>query len=390
MAGTIKKRAKGSYTIWWDEGRDPLSGKRRQRNKSIKGTKRNAEAELRKILSDLDSGDYIKPNRVTLGDFLEKWLTDYVWPNRSPETAQGYQTIVRKHLIPGLGGHSLHNLQPEMLQAYYAEKLASGRRDGRGGLSPRTVRHHHTTLHTALQSAVKWKLLTRNPVDSVDPPQYQRQEMKTFDESGLVSFLEYIQESEYYPLFYTFLYTGLRRAEALAIRWQDIDLVLGQISVNRTLHHLEDKSIQYRRPKTPKSRRMIALTPTNSIVLRDHYQQVKELRTELGIPLTEEDLVFAHVDGSPLLPSTISHVWARLTKRAGFKSIRLHDARHSHVSLMLKQGVDPKTISERLGHSSVVITLDTYAHLLPGMQEAAARGFDEGLSRYKTVPEATT
>ena len=145
----------------------------------------------------------------------------------------------------------------------------------------------------------------------------------------------------------------------------------------------------YRTPKTPKSRRLIALTPTTSILLRDHYQQVKEQRSALGVPLTDEDLVFAHPDGSPLLPDTISHVWSRLTKKAGFKGIRLHDARHSHVSLMLKQGVAPKTISERLGHSSVVITLDTYAHLLPGMQEAAARGFDEGLSPYKAAREST-
>ncbi len=139
----------------------------------------------------------------------------------------------------------------------------------------------------------------------------------------------------------------------------------------------------FRAPKTPKSRRLIALTPTNSIVLRDHYQRVKEQRSALGNLLTDEDLVFAHTDGSPLLPHSITNAWKRLVKQAGYQGIRLHDARHTHVSVMLKQGVDPKTISERVGHSSVVITLDTYAHLLPGMQDAAARGFDEGLSHFK-------
>ena len=389
MAGTIKKRSRNSWTIWWDEGRDQVTGRRRQRNKSIKGTKKDAEKRLREILTSLDGGDYVQPAKLTLGEFLERWLKDHVWPYLSPETAQGYQVIVDKHLIPALGKQTLHNLQPDVLQAYYAQKLASGRRDGKGGLSPRTVRHHHTTLHTALKSAVKWKLLTRNPADAVEAPRFQRREMKTLDETGLISFLESIQGSEYYPLFYTILYTGMRRSEALAVRWIDLDLVLGQLSINRTLHHLEDGTMIYRTPKTPKSRRLIALTPTNSIVLRNHYQQVKELRVELDSPLMEEDLVFSHTDGSPLLPHSITNAWKRLIKRSGYRGIRLHDARHTHVSVMLKQGVAPKTISERVGHYSVVITLDTYAHLLPGKQEAAARGFDEGLKHYKVAQEST-
>ena len=374
MRGHITQRAKGSWSIVLDLGRDPSTGKRRQKWVTVRGTKKDAEKKLTELQSQLDSGDYVQSAKLTLGEFLERWLKDHVWPYLSPETAQGYQVIVQKHLIPALGRRALNNLQPDVLQAYYAQKLASGRRDGKGGLSPRTVRHHHTTLHTALKSAVKWKLLTRNPADAVEAPRFQRREMKTLDETGLISFLESIQGSEYHPLFYTILYTGMRRSEALAVRWRDLDLVLGQLSINRTLHHLEDGTMVFRTPKTPKSRRLIPLTPTNSIVLRDHYQRVKEQRSALGNLLTDEDLVFAHTDGSPLLPHSITNAWKRLVKQAGYQGIRLHDARHTHVSVMLKQGVDPKTISERVGHSSVVITLDTYAHLLPGMQDAAAGG----------------
>lgn len=382
MRGNMRQRSKGSWTLTlsWRE-----DGHLRQTYHTVKGTKREAENKLATLITQMDTGQYSPPDKTTLRAFLDRWLRDYVWRegNLSPETAQVYQIIVDKHLVPAMGSIPLQKLTPDRIEGYYTDKLANGRRDGKGGLSPRTVRHHHTTLHTALSRAVKLRVLARNPADAVDPPRFQRREMRTFDEAGMVAFLEGIENSEYYPLFYTILYTGMRRSEALAIRWQDLDLVLGQLSINRTLHHLEDDTMVFRAPKTPKSRRMIALTPTTSIVLRDHYQRVKNLRVELGNPLTEEDLVYSHPDGSPLLPDTISHVWARLTKKVGFKGIRLHDARHTHVSVMLKQGVDPKTISERVGHSSVVITLDTYAHVLPGMQEAAARGFDEGLSHFK-------
>ena len=392
MRGHITQRAKGSWSIVLDLGRDPSTGKRKQKWVTVRGTKKDAEKKLTELQSQLDSGDYVQSAKLTLGEFLHRWLRDYVHvpPNLSPETAQGYDIICREHLMPALGHLELAKVTPEVLQAYYSKALKEGRCDGKGGLAPRTVRHHHTTLHTALGRAVKWHVLARNPADAVDAPRFQRKEMRTLDETGLNGFLESIQGSEYHPLFYAILYTGMRRSEALAVRWIDLDLILGQLSINRTLHHLEDGTMLFRAPKTPKSRRMIALTPTTSIVLRDHYQRVKEQRATLGIPLTAEDLVFAHEDGSPLLPHSVTNAWKRLVKRAGYQGIRLHDARHSHVSLMLKQGVDPKTISERLGHSSVVITLDTYAHLLPGMQEAAARGFDEGLSRYKTVAEPTT
>jgi integrase len=182
-------------------------------------------------------------------------------------------------------------------------------------------------------------------------------------------------------LFYTLLFTGLRRSEALALRWRDVDLILGYISVNRTLHQLNDKSFVFRQPKTEKSRRTVALPPSLSIVLRRHRDSQQEHRALLATAMSDDDLIFSQLDGSPLLPHSITNAWKRLVKQAGFQGIRLHDARHTHATLMLKQGVNAKIISERFGHSSVVITLDTYSHVLPGLQEALARGFDEGLGR---------
>ena len=397
MRGQLKQRSKdketgkgkGSWTIILDAGRDPTTGKRRQQWHTVKGTKREAEKRLAELVLEADHGVYIKPAKETVGEFFGKWLKEYAWPNLSPETAQVYQIMAEKHIIPALGAIPLQQLAPERLQAYYADKLVNGRRDGRGGLSPRTVRHHHRLLHVALANAVKWRLIQRNPADAVDAPKYRPKEMRTFDQDGLTTFLESIRGSEYYPLFYTLLYTGLRRAEFLALRWQDVDVDLGYISVNRSLHHLLDKSFMFQQPKTDKSRRMIALPPSASIVLRSHKDHQRAQRLILSLLVGDADLVFAHPDGSPLLPHTITNVWKRLVKRAGFQGIRLHDARHSHASLMLAQNVHPKIVSERLGHSSVSITLDVYSHVIPGLQEAAARQFDEGLRHGSpdSVPE---
>lgn len=296
-----------------------------------------------------------------------------------------YEIMATAHIIPGMGAIPLQKLTPERLQAYYADKLAHGKRNGTGGLSPRTVRHHHRLLHVALGNAVKWRLIPRNPADVVDPPKFHRKEMKAFDQDGLNAFLEAVKGTEYYPLFYTLLFTGLRRSEALALRWRDVDVDLGYISVNRTIHQLNDKSFVFRQPKTEKSRRTVALPPFLSIVLRQHRESQQAQRLLMETTLSEDDLLFAHVDGSPLLPHSVTNAWKRLVKQAGFRGIRLHDARHSHATLMMEQGVNPKIVSERLGHSSVSITLDVYSHVLPGLQEAAALGFDEGLRTRELV-----
>ena len=272
---------------------------------------------------------------------------------------------------------TLTQLKPEHLQRYYSEKLTGGRCDGKGGLSPKTVRHHHVTLHDALQSAVKWGLLLRNPADAVSPPHVQRPEMHIWGEDDINGFLEVAKETPYHCLFYLALFTGMRRSELLGLKWNDMDLILGEVSVTRSLHHLRDGKIVFRSPKTAKGRRTVALPPSATLLLKKHWEKQMLERAMLGIPLTGDDLVFSHPDGKLLLPDTVTHAWINLVSRAGVKAIRLHDARHSHANLMLKQGVHPKIVQERLGHSSIQITLDTYSHVAPGLQQAAAKAFDK-------------
>jgi len=377
MRGHIEKRGKNSYSLAISMGRDANTGKYKYQWVTVKGTKKEAEKRLSEVLNQIDNGTFMKPGKTTLAEYLDRWLKDYAWPNLAPRTAEGYEHIIHHHLIPALGNIALTQLKPEHLQRYYSEKLSNGRCDGKGGLNLRTVRHHHMALHTALEHAVKWGLLSRNVADAVNPPTCQRPQWQTLSEDGISTFLQAAKKTPYYALFYLALFTGMRRSELLALRWCDVDLLLCQAYVTRALHHLRTGETVIRAPKSAKGRRMVALSPSAALLLQEHQNKQEAQRAMLGIPIKEDDFIFSDLQGKPLLPNTVTHAWIKLVRRTGLKGIRLHDARHTHASLMLKQGVHPKIVQERLGHASIQITLDTYSHVAPGLQEAAAAGFDK-------------
>ncbi len=389
MRGSITER-NGSHRIAISLGRDPVSKKYRQYFETVKGNKKDAERRLREVLSNLDNGTFAKPSKLTVTAYLEQWLQDYCKPNLAPRTTESYEYIVRSHLTPYLGNILLAQLKPEHLQHLYSEKLSAGRSDGKGGLSNRTVRYCHVTMHKALSSAVRLGMIPRNVADAVEVPKLRHHEMHTMCESDIHIFLEYSKSTPYYPLFFTLLFTGLRRSEVLALRWSDIDLLLCQLSVTRTIHQLHNGEITYGEPKTGKSKRLVNLSPSTVIVLREHRQAQVELRESLGLsPIADDDLIFCRHDGKPYLPDSVTHTWHKLALQCGLKGIRLHDARHTHASIMLKQGVHPKVVQERLGHSSIQITLDTYSHVAPGLQESAANRFDDMvMPKHKDIIEA--
>jgi len=373
MRGHITKRGKNSYSIAISLGKDSSTGKYKQQWVSVKGTKKDTEKRLSELLHQLDNGTFISPGKTTLEEYLIKWLSDYAKPNLSPRSFERYAGIIKKHITPDMGNIPLTQLKSEHLQKHYSTILNSG-------LSARTVRYHHAVLHKALQTAVKWGVLSHNVADGVDIPRIRRNEMQTWDEYEIARFLEATANNVYYPLFHTAIYTGMRRSELLALRWQDVDFIYCQVYVSRSLHHLKDGQYIFTEPKSLKSRRTIALSPSAIITLRQHQEKQRLERTVLGLELKESDLVFGTLDGKPLRPNTVTYAWARLAAKAGVKVIRFHDARHTHASLMLKQGIHPKIVQERLGHSSIQMTLDTYSHVAPGLQQAAAEGFDKMLN----------
>lgn len=374
----IKRKGSNNYTIVLQLGLDPSTGKRKQQWITAGSSKREAEKQMAELIHQMDTGVFVKPNKNAFSKYLEEWLKDYVWPNLSPRTAEGYESIVRCHLIPALGSIPLVQLKPEHLQRYYSEKLSTGRHDGNGGLSQTTVSHHHTCLHRALKMALRWGRISRNPADAVIPPRPQRSEMHTMTEDEINIFLEAAKKTSYYVLFYLALFTGMRRSELLALRWCDVDLLLCQAHITRSLHYLKTGEIVFRAPKTTRARRMVSLPPSSACLLQEHKDKRE---AQLEMTLKEDDLIFSDREGKPLLPDTISHAWAKLVKRVGLEHIRLHDARHTHASLLLKQSVHPKIVQERLGHATISTTLDLYSHVSPGLQEAAAIGFDKHVNR---------
>ncbi|MFC1965219.1 tyrosine-type recombinase/integrase [Chloroflexota bacterium] len=369
MRGHIVQRSKGTYSIKISLGKDPTTGKYKSQWFTVQGSKKDAEKRLSELLHQLDTGSYMKPGKTTVADYLQKWLSDYAKPNLSPRTIEGYEHIIKHYVIPNLGNHTLVHLKPEHLQHFYSAELTAG-------LSAQTVRHHHMVIHKALDSAVEWGLIIRNAADAVRPPKAQRIEMQTWSENEIVQFLEAAKTIPYYELFYLALFTGMRRSELLALRWQDIDFIYSQIYVSRSLHVLKGSKVVFMSPKTATGRRTIALSPSAILLLKDYREKMETESLLLGKPVADSDLVFSTL-GKHLLPNTVTHAWSKLVNHIGLKAIRLHDARHTHASIMLKQGIHPKIVQERLGHSSIQITLDTYSHVAPGLQEAAANRFDD-------------
>lgn len=381
MRGHITKRAPGSWSIVLDLGRDPATGKRRQKWVTIKGTKRIAEKKLAELVHQMDQGGFVQPTKLTTGSLLEQWLRDYAATHVRAKTLEAYHQRAR-HLIEGLGSIHLAELRPDHIHAYYSAKLVGGRRDGKGGgLSPGTLIKHHNLLSEALSHAVKWGLLVRNVAEAVDPPRPVRKEMRSLSWSEVHQLLEGCKGTPWHSIFHTLVWTGMRRSELLALRWKDLDLLLATGRVSRALHQLSDGTFIYEKPKSAKGRRTIALSPASCIELNAHRDRQQAEAELLGLEISEENLVFGHPDGSPRAPSTLTLAHRRLTKRVGFAGLRLHDLRHTHATLMMADGVNPKIVSERLGHASVVITLDIYSHVLPNLQEAAALKFDAGMSR---------
>jgi len=385
MKGSIRQRSKGSWEVCVDIGRDPATGKRLRHFESVKGTKKVAQQRMHELLHTLEQGAYVRPSRVTVAQFLGEWLQDYVELNCSPRTKASYEMIIRRHLIPELGSIPLSQLEPRHLQASYSRQRERGRVDGKGQLSPQTVRYCHSLLAEALGYAVKMGLLSRNVAQATEAPRADHKVMPTLAPEDVPRFLEAAQESPYYTLFYLLLHTGLRRGEALALKWKNVDLGLASLGISAYLSVVEaayklNGTYVIKEPKTSHSRRRIALPPSLGLVLRQHKAGQEAQRALLGKPLTDNDFVFAHPDGSPLDPSTVSHAFNKVMRKAGLPHIRLHDLRHTHASLLLQAGVHPKIVQERLGHSSIRVTLDTYSHVIGGLQEVAAQRFDDLLA----------
>jgi integrase len=375
MKGHLRERSPGHWAIVIDV-RDPTTGKRKRKWHSFSGTRREARIEAARLITEMESGAYVDATRETIATFLDRWI-EHMQGQVSPRSLERYAELCRNNIMPLLGAIPLAKLQPTQISQAYAKALTSGRRDGTGGLSPRTVHHLHRVLRESLQQAVRWQLLARNPADAVKPPKVERKQMQTLDAEATVALIEAARGTNLFMPTLLGILCGLRRGEITALRWRSIDLERGQLSVTASTEQT-NRGIREKETKSGKAR-TVALPSLIVDELRRHRVAQAEGFLAAGVRLTDDHHVVAREDGQPLQPRSLTHAFVKFLRRHGLPLIRLHDLRHSHATHMLAAGVHPKIAQERLGHSSVSVTIDLYSHVLPGMQAEAVSKVDAAL-----------
>jgi integrase len=381
--GSIYRRPDGTWTGQISIGYDPVTGKLKR--KSFYGkTRKEVADKIAQALQELRNGTYIEPAQTTFGEWLDKWMTGYKKGQLKTSTYQNYEIIIDVHIKPALGKIPMAKLQAHMLQNFYNEKLAAGRADGKGGLSTRMVRYFHAIIRQALQQAVKEGLLPRNPADATSPPTIKNKQMRPLTETELLTFFEAAKGDRLFAAYVLAATTGLRRGELLGLCWDCVDLEHGVITVQRELLVLKDGLSLEETTKSKSGRRSITLTNDAIRELRKWKARQAQEKLLLGEAYQDGGLVFCKEDGTPLDPRDFTKRFQRHLEKAGLPKVRLHDLRHTHASLLLARGVHPKVVQERLGHSSITMTLDLYSHLVPGLQEAAAATLNGLLGKEKS------
>jgi integrase len=417
--GSVKKHGP-TWRYRIDLGPDPLTGKRRQLTKGGYRTKREAQEACTEALDNARRGQLVRTTRKTVGEFLEDWITSRKL-DMKPSAWRGYRDYLDAYVLPSVGTTPLQDLDTVRLNllyvhlleqgrrkadrdgkmhAYYLAELAAGReptatavakaggvtydagrkaliryrrgqvpRQHDGGLAPKTVRNVHVMLHGALADAVRWNLLQRNPVTDARPPRVRRRSHVIWSTDELRRFVEHARSDHHAALWLLVCTTGLRRSELAGLRRADLDLANGRLTSGETRVVVGGQATDSD-GKSDDSRRTLALDPVTVDALREFLVRWDELKQEFG---HAGQHLFCHPDGRPIHPDTITEWFARLSWAAGLPPIRLHDVRHSYATAALRAGVPVKVVSERLGHSSVSFTQDTYMHVIPGMDEHGAQ-----------------
>jgi integrase len=378
MKGSIRKRGERSWQIRLYLGRDPKTDKELRQSVTFKGTKKQAEAELARLVHQIETGAFLPPAKLTVSEFLDRWK-DHIKTRISARTFERYSSLIEHWIRPELGSLPLAKLQPLHVQQLYSRALEGPRRDGRpGGLAPQSVLHIHRVLSEALKMAVRWQLAARNVCEAVEPPSVRQAEVQAIDETQAAFLLDAARGTRLYIPILLAVSCGLRRGEILALRWADVDWVQGVLWVRRSVEQTR-AGAAIKEPKSPRSRRSVALAPITLEALREHRARQEELRQLLGSDWQENDLICPRDDGSLWPPQAFTSAYRALLARRGLTGPNFHALRHSHASQLIRAGLDIKLVSARLGHAKSGFTLETYGHLLPGQDQEAARRIDKAL-----------
>lgn len=363
--GSIFQRSDGRWCATVELGYTPdATGRFVRRRKTIYGrTRREVSQRLQQIQRDVAGGKSIDPSKQTVAQLLAAWLETKRPPARAAATYEFYASRLR-HISPFIGVLTVRALTPQHVQHLVRSCLDRG-------LSPRSVHSITGTLHAALEQAVRWRILDRNVVDAVDLPQQRRREMPVLDATQARHLLDVARATPLYALYILALTAGLRRGELLALRWQDVDFTAGVVHIQQSVRRSQG-SLIVSSPKSERGRRTIILLSLAVEALKMHRQRQLEQRMASGATWVDHDLIFSNGRGNYLDHSMLYRdSYYPLLTRAGLPRIPFHSLRHSCASLLLSLGVHPKVVQELLGHSQISLTLDTYSHVLPGLQREA-------------------
>lgn len=337
-------------------------------------TQQEAIKAVRKANQDKDQGIIFPTEDQSMSAFLTNWLQDTVRQRVRERTHIRYRQLIELQVLPVLGNIKLQKLSPQHLQKLYNQKLEEG-------YAPQTVKHIHRVLHRALKDALRWQLVSRNVCDAVDAPRVPRKEMRVLTGDQAQQLLEAAKGDLLEALYVLALTTGMRQGELLGLKWEDVDITLGTVQVRRTIARLPGKGFTVSEPKSAKSRRKIHLTRLAVEALKRHRTRQSESRLAAGLAWSEQGWVFCNAVGKPIeAGNMIRRSFRPILDKAGLPAIRFHDLRHSTATLLLSLGIHAKVVQELLGHSQISLTLDTYSHFLPSLQEEAVSRLDTLLS----------
>lgn len=372
---TLISKEKMSWKIRIEMPKDITTGKRKQKCFTFYGKKKEAEKFLTEKLRELDTGLLIDTKKMRFGEYLDYWK-DKTFSNLEITTREGYIQKIEKHIKPYLANILLENLKPLHLQNFYDEKLQKGKLDGKGGLSPRTVLAIHRIIYSALHQAVKWQLVVRNVAEAVEPPKAKKYEAKYLSDKETEKLIKKVQNTDIYIPVMLAIYTGARRGEILGLSWNNVDLEKGLIKIKDNLCATQ-KGLIIKQPKTNSGIRTIAISESLIKILKLHKIKQIENRIRIGAEYKDNNMVCCYEDGHLFNPKRFSAKFHELLENNNLPIIRFHDLRHSHASLLVKMGVQPKEISSRLGHSNIGITMDLYSHLYDETDREVANMFDK-------------
>ncbi len=371
MRGGMRERSPGVWEVRAEAGRDPVTGRRRQISRTVRGTKRQAQKVLNGLVAELDQGNHVGSD-ATFADVANRWLM-ISGADLSPTTLRRYRQLLDQHIFPALGDRAAHTIRTSDLDDLYLGLISQT------GLAPATVRQVHSVIRRAFSQAVRWGWMTSNPAANTTPPRVRAPSIEPPDVGKVIELLRLADEA--YPEFGRFLHlavtTGARRGELCALKWERIDWEAQTLTISRAIVEVQGGLVE-KDTKTHAVRR-IALDEQTLAVLAEHRHQAEHLATGAGVTLTPDGYVFTLDPGGavPFTPDHATKTFQRLRTQVGLDRTRLHDLRHFAATRLLAAGVPVRTVSGRLGHANAATTLGVYAHFV----EASDRGAAEHLAK---------